>query len=78
MTQPRGGGFSAKFQVGVCCPQFQNVAVGSLYNISDIDGIKYLTKLQLKFSALNEHKFGHLVRVSLLFALVGAGSRFQG
>ena len=31
----------------------------SLYNISDIDGIKYLTKLRLKFSALNEHKFRH-------------------
>ena len=29
----------------------------SLYNISDIDSIKYLTKLRLKFSALNEHKF---------------------
>ena len=24
----------------------------SLYNISDIDGIKYLTKIRLKFSAL--------------------------
>ena len=31
----------------------------SLYSISDIDGIKYLTKLRLKFSALNEHKFRH-------------------
>ena len=31
----------------------------SLYNISEIDGIKYLTKLRLKFSALNEHKFRH-------------------
>ena len=28
----------------------------SMYNISDIDGIKYLTKIRLKFSALNEHK----------------------
>ena len=31
----------------------------SMYNISDIDGIKYLTKIRLKFSALNEHKFRH-------------------
>ena len=31
----------------------------SLYNISDIDSIKYLTKLRLKFSALNEQKFRH-------------------
>ena len=30
-----------------------------MYNISDIDGIKCLTKIRLKFSALNEHKFRH-------------------
>ena len=26
-------------------------------NISDIDDIKYLTKIRLKFNSLNEHKF---------------------
>lgn len=31
----------------------------SMYNISDIDGVRYLTKIRLKFSALNEHKFRH-------------------
>ena len=31
----------------------------SLHNISDIDGIKYLTKLRSKFSALNEYKLKH-------------------
>ena len=30
-----------------------------MYNISDKDGIKCLTTIRLKFSALNEHKFRH-------------------
>ena len=30
-----------------------------MYKISDIDGINYLIKIHLKFSALNEHKFRH-------------------
>ena len=28
-----------------------------MHNISDVDGIKYLTKIWFKSSALNEHKF---------------------
>ena len=31
----------------------------SIYNISDIEGFRYLTKIRLMFSALNEHKFRH-------------------
>ena len=31
----------------------------SMYKISDIDGIKYLIKIHLKFSALHENKFRH-------------------
>lgn len=31
----------------------------SMYNIYDIDGVRYLTKMRLNFSALNEHKFRH-------------------
>ena len=31
----------------------------SVYNISDIEGVRLLTKLRLKFSMLNEHKFRH-------------------
>ena len=31
----------------------------SVYNISDIEGVRLLTKLGLKFSVLNEHKFRH-------------------
>ena len=31
----------------------------SSYKICDIDGVGYLTKLRLKFSMLNEHKFRH-------------------
>ena len=30
-----------------------------MYNIYDIIGVRYLTKLRLQFSALNEHKFRH-------------------
>ncbi len=29
------------------------------YNLYDIEGIRILTKLRLRFSALNEHKFRH-------------------
>lgn len=32
-----------------------------MYNMSDIDCIKYLTEIRLKFNALNEHKFRHNV-----------------
>ena len=31
----------------------------SVYNISDIEGVRLLTKLRLRFSVLNEHKFRH-------------------
>ena len=31
----------------------------STYNICDIEGARYLTKLRLKFSTLNEHRFRH-------------------
>ena len=31
----------------------------SIYNVHDIIGVRYLTKLRLQFSALNEHKFRH-------------------
>ena len=31
----------------------------SVYNISDIEGVRLLTKLRLTFSMLNEHKFRH-------------------
>ena len=31
----------------------------SIYNICDIEGVGYLTKLRLRFSLLNEHKFRH-------------------
>ena len=31
----------------------------SVYSISDIEGVRLLTKLRLKFSMLNEHKFRH-------------------
>ena len=31
----------------------------SIYSISDIEGVRLLTKLCLKFSMLNEHKFRH-------------------
>ena len=31
----------------------------SVYNVHDIIGVRYLTKLRLQFSALNEHKFRH-------------------
>ena len=31
----------------------------SIYNIHDVIGVRYLTKLRLQFSALNEHKFRH-------------------
>ena len=30
-----------------------------VYNITDIEGVRLLTKLRLKFSVLNEHKFRH-------------------
>ena len=30
-----------------------------MYNIFYVDGIEYQTKVRLKFSALNEHKFRH-------------------
>ena len=31
----------------------------SLYNISDIEGVGYLTKVHVRFSSLNERKFRH-------------------
>ena len=31
----------------------------SIYNVHDIIGVRYLTKLRLQFSALNEHQFRH-------------------
>ena len=31
----------------------------STYNICDIEGVRYLTKLRVRFSLLNEHKFRH-------------------
>ena len=31
----------------------------SVYNISDIESVRLLTKLRLRFSVLNEHKFRH-------------------
>ena len=31
----------------------------STYNISDINGVRHLSRIRLKFSALNEHKFRH-------------------
>ena len=31
----------------------------STYDICDIEGVRYLTKLRLKFSTLNEHRFRH-------------------
>ena len=31
----------------------------SIYNVHDIIGVRYLSKLRLQFSALNEHKFRH-------------------
>ena len=34
----------------------------SIYNIHDPVGIKYLTRLRLGFSHLNEHKFRHNVQ----------------
>ena len=31
----------------------------SIYNINDVIGVRYVTKLRLQFSALNEHKLRH-------------------
>ena len=31
----------------------------SVYNISDIEGVRLFTKMRLRFSVLNEHKFRH-------------------
>ena len=29
----------------------------SIFNVNDLEGVKYLTRLHLRFSHLNEHKF---------------------
>ena len=31
----------------------------SIFNVNDPEGVKYLTRLRLRFSHLNEHKFRH-------------------
>ena len=31
----------------------------SIFNVNDPEGVKYLTRLRLRFSHLNEHKFTH-------------------
>ena len=31
----------------------------SIFNVNDPQGVKYLTRLRLRFSHLNEHKFRH-------------------
>ncbi len=35
-----------------------------VFNIYDIEGVRILTKLRLKFSALNEHRFRHRFNIS--------------
>ena len=43
----------------------------SVYNISDIEGVRLLTKLRLRFSVLNEHKFRHNFDSLTLFCACG-------
>ena len=35
------------------------ILYNTTYNICDIEGVRYLTKLRVRFSLLNEHKFRH-------------------
>ena len=44
----------------------------SVYNIYDIEGVRILTKLRLKFSALNEHRFRH--RFNIVSPLCNCGT----
>ena len=57
---------SKEIQNSISLSQFKNKLLkiirpegNSVYNISDIEGVRLLTKLHLKFSVLNEHKFRH-------------------
>ena len=44
----------------------------SIYNIQDVIGVRYLTKLHLQFSTLNEHKLRHNFGCSSPFCICGA------
>ena len=56
----------SEIKYSVSIAQFKNKLIStvrsmgnSIYNIHDIIGVRYLTKLRLQFSALKEHKFRH-------------------
>ena len=40
-------------------PKIIKPVKNSMYNVSNIDGVRYSTKMPLNFISLNEHKFRH-------------------